>query len=124
MRFSRYTFIGAGVWGLAVLVPFYALVDITGRRYAFPTENPQFFWGFFAVAIAWQIAFLMIGSDPARFRPLMIPAMLEKVGFVVTLVALFTAGRVSAIDLQAALPDGVLAVLFAIAYVASRRPSV
>jgi hypothetical protein len=123
VRFAKYTFIGAGLWGLAVLLPFYALVDITGRRYVAPSENPQFFWGFFAVAIAWQIAFLLIGSDPVRFRPLMMPAMLEKVGFVATLVTLFAAGRVSTLDIQAALPDGVQAVLFAAAFAATRSRS-
>ena len=34
MTFAKYTFIGAGIWGLAVLLPFYALIDITGRHYA------------------------------------------------------------------------------------------
>jgi hypothetical protein len=121
MRFAKYTFIGAGIWGLAVLLPFYALVDVTGRQYALPADYPQFFWGFFAVAIAWQVAFVIIGSDPARFRPLMIPAIIEKLGFVATLVALFAAGRLSFLDLQPALPDFVLSVLFLVAFALTRR---
>jgi hypothetical protein len=96
----------------SVAVPFYALVDIAGRQYAPPIDYPQFFWGFFAVAIAWQVAFLMIGSDPARFRPLMILAILEKLGFVATLTVLFAAGRLSFLDFQPALPDGILGLLF------------
>ncbi len=120
MRFAKYTFIGAGIWGLAVLLPFYALVDVTGRQYAAPVDYPQFFWGFFAVAIAWQGAFLMIGSDPARFRPLMIPAILEKFGFVATLIVLFRAGRLSLFDVQPALADGVLGVLFLAAFAMTR----
>jgi hypothetical protein len=120
MTFAKYTFIGAGIWGLAVLLPFYALVDITGRQYAPPTDYPQFFWGFFAVAIAWQVAFLMIGSDPARFRPLMILAILEKLGFVTTLMVLFAAGRLSFVDFQPALPDGILGLLFVAAFAATK----
>ena len=68
MRFAKYVFIGAAIWGVAVLTPFYWLVDVTGRRYDPPTAYPHFFYGFLAVALAWQIAFLVIGSNPARFR--------------------------------------------------------
>ena len=74
MKFARIVFIGAGIWGIAVLMPFYWLHDVTGRAYVPPTEYPHFFYGFMSVALAWQIAFLVIGSNPARFRPFMIPA--------------------------------------------------
>lgn len=37
MKFARTVFIGAGVWGIAVLTPLYALVDVTGRPYLPPT---------------------------------------------------------------------------------------
>ena len=32
------------------------------RQYTPPTNYPQFFYGFLSVAMAWQIAFLVIGS--------------------------------------------------------------
>ena len=115
MRFAKFGFIAAGIWGLTVLLPFYALTDVTGRRYAPPADYPQFFWGFFSVAIAWQIAFLLIGSDPARFRPFMIAAIIEKMGYVATLVVLYAIGRISSLDVQPALPDFILGLLFVIA---------
>ena len=65
MRFARIVFTVAGVWGIAVLMPLYFLVDVTGRRYAVPADYPGFFYGFLSVALAWQIAFLAIGSNPA-----------------------------------------------------------
>jgi len=37
MRFAKIVFIGAGVWGIVVLMPFYWLVDLTGRQ--FPREE-------------------------------------------------------------------------------------
>jgi hypothetical protein len=120
MRFARFTFIAAGIWGLAVLLPFYALVDVTGRHYAAPTEYPQFFYGFFAVALAWQLAFLLIGSNPARYRALMPLGVVEKLGWVVTLAMLHRQGRVAAIDVQALWPDLVLGLLFIAAFVATR----
>jgi hypothetical protein len=121
MRFARSVLFVAGVWGVAVLTPLYWLVDLTGRPYAAPTDYPHFFYGFLSVAMAWQLAFLVIGSDPARFRPLMIPAILEKIGYIATTTVLYAKSRISAIDAQTAVPDLALCVLFAVAFVKTRR---
>ena len=120
MRFAQVVFIGAGIWGIAVLTPFYWLVDVTGRRYAPPTEYPHFFYGFFAITMAWQFAFLVIGSNPILFRPLMVPSMFEKFSYVVTLVVLYNQARISAADVQAAIPDLILGILFVVAFVKTR----
>jgi hypothetical protein len=120
MRLARFVFIGAGIWGIAVLTPLYWLVDISGRHYAVPNDYPQFFYGFIGVAIAWQIAFLMIGTNPARFRTFMIPAMIEKFGYVSTLLFLYSQSRISALDMQPAIPDGLLGLLFVAAFLRTR----
>lgn len=119
MRFARFVFVIAGLWGIAVLTPFYWLVDITGRHYHAPTDYSQFFWGFFSITLTWQIAFLLIGSNPARFRPLMPVAVLEKLGFILTVVSLYTRGRITAVDATAAIPDAVLGALFVAAFAAT-----
>ena len=116
MRLARYVFIGAGIWGIAVLTPLYWLVDVSGRHYAAPTDYPAFFYGFIGVAIAWQIAFLIIGSNPARFRTMMIPAIIEKLGYVSMLVFLYSQSPISALDVQPAIPDGLLGLLFVVAF--------
>jgi len=120
MTFSRYVFTGAGVWGVVVLTPLFWLVDVTGRRYTPPADYPQFFYGFLSVAMAWQIAFLIIGSNPLRFRWLMIPAIIEKVGYVSMLIIFYSSGRISAIDAQPAWPDLLLGILFIVAFVKTR----
>jgi hypothetical protein len=120
VKFAKYVFIIAGIWGIAVLTPFYWLVDVTGRQYAPPTEYPHFFYGFFAITMAWQFAFLVIGSNPVRFRPLMIPSMFEKFSYVVTLVVLYRQARISAADFQAVVPDLILGILFVAAFVKTR----
>ena len=117
MTFPRVVFLAAGVWGLAVLPPLYFLVDVTGRHYAAPVDYPHVFYGFVSVALAWQFAFLVIGSNPARFRPLMIPGMLEKFGHVAGVVVLYGQGRLSAADATAAVPDALLGLLFVVAFV-------
>ena len=116
MRFARIVFIAAGVWGLAVLVPLYFLVDVTGRQYAPPVTYPQFFYGFLSVTLAWQIAFLVIGSHPVRFRLLMIPSIVEKLGYVVTVAMLHGQARISSADATAAVPDLLLGLLFVVAF--------
>ena len=112
MKFARAVFLAAGAWGVVVLTPLYFLIDVTGRRYAAPVDYPQFFYGFVSVAMAWQIAFLVIGSNPARFRPLMIPAIVEKFGHVAGVTVLYAQGRLSVADAMAAGPDLLLGVLF------------
>ena len=121
MRFAKIVFIAAGVWGIAVLTPLYRLVDVTGREYRPPTDYPHFFYGFLAVTVAWQIAFLVIGSNPARFRPLMLAAIVEKLGYVATLAVLHGQGRISATDAQAVVPDLLLGILFIVAFAKTRR---
>ena len=112
MKFVRIVFISAGIWGIVVLIPLYWRVDLTGYRYALPTD-PQFFYGFLSVTMAWQIAFLVIGSNPTRLRPLMVPAIIEKIGYVLTLLgpALSWPGWVVLV----VMPDLFLGVLFILA---------
>jgi hypothetical protein len=121
MRFAKAVFIAAGIWGIVVLTPLYFLVDLTGRQYAPPIAYPQFFYGFLSVTMAWQIAFLLIGSSPARFRPLMIPSIIEKFGFVATVAMLHGQARITAADATAAAPDLLLGVLFIAAFVKTSR---
>jgi len=116
VRFAKIVFIVAGLWGIVVLTPLYFLVDLTGRQYPPPVDYPQFFYGFLSVAMAWQIAFLVIGSSPTRFRPLMIPGIVEKLGHVAGVAVLYAQGRISVADATAAGPDLLLAVLFIMAF--------
>jgi hypothetical protein len=122
MRFAKIVFIAAGVWGIIVLTPFYFLFDLTGRQYPPPATYPQFFYGFLSITMAWQIAFLVIGSSPSRFRPLMIPSILEKAGYIVTVGVLYGQSRISMAGAAAAGPDLLLCVLFIAAFVKTPSP--
>jgi hypothetical protein len=121
MTFARIVFGIAGIWGIVVLTPLYFLVDVAGTPWAAPTSYPHFFYGFLSVAMAWQAAFLIIGWDPRRFRPLMIPAMIEKFGFIATVAVLYRNGTISAMDASIAAPDLLLGALFVAAFIKSRR---
>ena len=116
MKFARIVFTIAGIWGIAVLTPLCFLLDITGRQYAAPVDYPHFFYGFISVAMAWQIAFLIIGTNPVRYRLLMIPAVLEKFGYVLTLIVLYSRGRIPRADFGAAVPDFLIGALLVAAF--------
>jgi hypothetical protein len=120
MRFARTVFIVAGLWGIAVLVPLYFLVDITGKPWPPPLNYPHFFYGFISVALAWQLAFLIIGWHPERYRLLMIPAIVEKLGHVTTVAMLHSRSAITIDDAMTAAPDLLLGVLFVIAFVKTR----
>ena len=123
MRFARVVFLTAGIWGIAVLTPLYWLRDITGRAYAVPTDSPQFFYGFFAVALTWQLAFLAIAWNPMRLRPFMLLGVVEKVSYVITLAVLYQQARISTDDAMAVLPDLLLGVLFLAAFIKTSPPN-
>jgi len=117
MTFARRTFLIAAIYGFIVLVPQYFLEERTGRDYPPPITHPEYFYGFVGVALAWQVAFLVIARDPVRYRPLMIPSILEKASFGLPAIVLFVLGRLSPQMLAAGLLDWMLGVLFVIAYV-------
>jgi hypothetical protein len=121
MRFAKIVFITAGVWGIVVLLALDFLVDMTGGRYAPTTAYPQYFYGFLVVALAWQVGFLVVGSNPERFRPLMLPCTIEKLGYVATLVILRSQDRISNADAAAVVPDLVLGLLFIAAFAKTRK---
>jgi hypothetical protein len=120
MTLARLVFAGAGIWGIAVLTPLFFLVDITGRPYAAPTDYPHFFYGFLAVALSWQLVFLVIASDPVRYRLLMLPSIVEKAGYVVAVTLLRWHGRIDDVAASTAVPDLVLGLLFVFAFLRTR----
>jgi hypothetical protein len=116
MRFAKTVFWVAAIWGLLVITPLYFMFDLIGRNDPPPITHPGFFYGFVGVALAWQIAFVFIATDTARFRPLMIPCVLEKIGYGAAVLALVMQGRMHRADLLFAGTDLLLGLLFVIAY--------
>ena len=99
MRFAKVVLWIAGIWGLLIITPLYFLFDVIGRQDPPPITHPGFFFGFVGLALAWQFAFFFIATDPARFRPLMLPSMFEKFSFGIGVVVLVLQGRTHSSDL-------------------------
>jgi len=93
MRTASRIFRWAGIYGLVVLLPMFLLEARFGRDYPPPLNHAEFYYGFNALALVWQLAFLVIASDPVRFRPLMIVAVLEKLGWGLVAFGLAAMGR-------------------------------
>ena len=116
MKFARYTFYAAGIYGLIALLPQYFLEEKNNRDFPPAITHPEFFYGFIGVALAFQIVFLIIARNPVRYRALMIGAMLEKFPFVIAVYWLYAAGRVHSLMVGLATVDLILGILFVISY--------
>jgi hypothetical protein len=115
--FAKRVFQIAGVWGLSILSLIYGAYLLGFEGAVIDTDRPEIVHGFFLVTLAWQIAFLFIATDPARYRLLMLAAMLEKFPFKLAVLLLYSNGLVPTSMLVFGLIDGVLGILFSIAYI-------
>ena len=115
-RFSRIVFMVAGIYGIAVLAPGFFGEKLLGEKMPPAVTHPEFYYGFFGVGLAWQVAFLIIAADPVRFRPIIPAAILEKLTYCVACAVLFPLGRIPGIAALGGVGDFILGTLFTIAY--------
>lgn len=120
MKFAKIVFWIAGIWGLVVITPLYFLFDVIGQKDPPAITHPGFFYGFVGCALAWQVAFCFLATDPIRYRPLMLPSILEKATYAIAIVALVLQGRTNPRDLLFAITDALLGLLFVTAYYKTR----
>ena len=120
MKFAKRVFLIAGIYGVIVLTPLYFLEARIGRDDPPPITHPEYFYGFVGVVIAWQLAFLLVARDPARYRALMPVAVVEKLGFGLPALALYARHRIAGSTLGFGVIDLVLAALFAASDVLTR----
>lgn len=116
VKFAQWSLRIAGIYGILALAPQYFLEQKMGVDFPPPINHPEHFYGFVGVALAWQIAFLIMAKDPARYRLLLIPAVLEKFSYGLATLALFAQGRLAALIMVTGLIDLVLGSLFLVAF--------
>ena len=116
MRFAKIVFLVAGIEGLLILSPMYFLEDKIGRDTPPAITHPENFYGFIGVALAWQVLFLVLSTDPVRYRPMILPAILEKVAWGTALIVLFWQGRLAPSTLAIGSVDWIFAFLFIASY--------
>ena len=125
MRFARWIFLIAGIYGILVLVPGLFMEQQASEAAPPAITHPEYYYGFFGSALVWQFVFILIASNPQRWRPLMLIAVLEKAAFFAPCLALFATGRMEAGQIfMGGMIDGFLMVMFALAWWVSGRISV
>jgi hypothetical protein len=117
VRFAKIVFRIAGIWGLLIITPLYFVFDIAGQQNPPAINHPEFYFGFVGVTLIWQIAFLIIASNPIRLRPFMIAAVLEKLIYISTTIILYLEHRIAPNQLIWVVPDSILCLLFIASYI-------
>lgn len=121
--FAPRVFFGAAVYGVLMLLPQYFLREAMDKLFQPPINHLEHFYGFVGVALAWQLAFLVIAREPLRLRPVMIADASEKLLFSGSSLVLIGLGQLPAILAILALVDLAMGVLFTVSYgrLASQR---
>ena len=91
MRFARWIFRIAGVYGIIVMTPMLFME----RQIAPGAAHPVFFYAWISVNLAWQILFLVLATARSRYRPLMLVCVLQKATAVIASPWLYVLGRVA-----------------------------
>jgi hypothetical protein len=113
MKFVRIIFALAAAWGFLALVP--GLFGEAGPR-------PEYYYGFIGIALVFQLVFILIAMDPARYRALIPISILEKLSFFLPVTILYAQGRVAMGPVFfGAMVDGMFMALFALAGLVARR---
>jgi len=120
MRFARIVFLFAGIYGLLVLTHFYFLENKIGQQLPPPITHPEYFYGFLGAGLAWQILFLVLSTDPVKYRAMILPSIVEKVSYGIALVVLYLQRRIAVSTLGIGSMDWIFAFLFVAAYFKTR----
>jgi hypothetical protein len=116
LKFAKIVFWLAAIWGFLIITPLYFMFALISKNDPPPITHPGFYYGFVGVAMVWQLAFILIARDPIRFRPMMLPAILEKLVYSIPVIILVLQKRMHPADLVFSATDLLFAVLFLIAY--------
>lgn len=120
MKFARWVFLIAGILGLLPVL-LLAYDTIANGEVILPdfASMGLFFYVFVFQYVCWQILYIVLASDPVRYRPVMIPSFFAKVSAPFNPIWLFLFGFNYWIPI--AVVDVVFAILFLIAFWSAGR---
>lgn len=116
MKFAKIVFRIAGIYGLLILAPIYFMENKIGRDTPPAITHPEYFYGFLGAAVAWQFVFLVLSTDPVKYRAMILPSILEKISYGIALAVLFSHHRLPLSVLEIGSMDWIFACLFLAAY--------
>ena len=115
MKFAKWVYRTAGIYGLLVLAPLLFLEHTVSQTSPPAITHPEYYYGFAITGVAWQVAFLVISNYPQRIRPLMPVTWLEKTWGLIAII-LYLQNRISLQVLALGLIDLLFAAFFVSAY--------
>jgi len=116
VKFAKIVFLVAGIYGLLILTPIYFMEGRIGRDNPPAITHPEYFYGFLGAGLAWQVLFLVLSGDPARYRAMILPSVLEKISYGIALLVLYSQQRLAFSVLAIGSVDWIFAFLFLAAY--------
>jgi hypothetical protein len=117
VKFARRVYTVAAVYGVMSLVPGFFTVSRFETLFPPILTHPEFYYGFYGLALVWQFAFFVIARDPARLVTMMPVTVLEKAAWAITVTSMVATDRTARAMLITGGIDAVLGVFFTIAYV-------
>lgn len=116
MIFAKWVFKISGIYGILILGLFYFMETNPLFNAAPAITHPEYYYGFVGVGLAFQVVFLLIASDPVKYREMMIPSVIEKFSFAGAILILLLNQRVSSQLIPAGILDGTMGLLFILSY--------
>jgi hypothetical protein len=121
MKFAKYTFWLAAIYGILVTAPLFFSEQKLGIEYPPPINHAEYFYSFAAVTLVWQILFIFVALNPARFRFIMPFCILEKLSLLPAFFIMFPQGRFPALWIPLMVVDLAFAVGFFVAFRKTRE---
>jgi len=120
MKLARILYALAGVYGIGVLLPMYFERSHIETVYPPAISHLEYYYGFVGLGLAWQVAFLIIASNPIRYRPMMPACILEKLTYGLAVLALAFQNQVAGAIMAFGTVDLVWGGLFVLAFLGLR----
>lgn len=121
MKFAKWVYRIVGILGILEIAPLFFSETQIGINMPPAINHPEYFYGFAGITLVWQLAFLVISGDPARYRALIPITILEKAAYVLPSLWLLSQGRLPTQILIFPLLDLVYGLFFAVAFFAMRQ---
>jgi hypothetical protein len=115
MSFAKWAYRLAGIYGFIVLTPMLFLEPTLAAQTG-PVTYPEYYYGFVGSALVFQALFLLISTDPARYRRAMLITVAEKLCFPAAVWPLYLTGRTHGLVAVFATIDLMLGIVFLTAW--------
>lgn len=120
MKFAKYVYYIAGFYGIVALAPMYFMETKIGQDAPPAITHSEFFYGFVGVALVFQLVFIVMAGNPAKYRALMPLTILEKLSFAVPTAILYFQNRLATQLFAAGMIDLFLGLLFVAAFLKTK----